>query len=328
MNEEPEPTCTAGHPAPDEALPSAARPGGRRGRFRGKVASVKRARPLGQGLMRAAMFLARLVPRWLGYPVAEWAGRLFARFAPNLRGIVESNLAAVLGEDDRRLRRTAIEVLGHAARAYYELFYLPSVAPGRIAAMLQAEGPGWSLFRQAYERGQGVILAMTHQSSFDLAGQAIAARGFPLFVIVMPDQAEGFAFLNRLRLERGIQIMPAGPRAVRAAIRALREGRVVATGGDRPIKGQGTVVEFFGRPTLLPDGTVRLALHTGAPLFVAACHREKGRYRLILEPVELARSGDTEADVRENVQRLARAMEPIIRAHPEQWHLLQQLWEG
>jgi Lauroyl/myristoyl acyltransferase len=44
-------------------------------------------------------------------------------------------------------------------------------------------------------------------------------------------------------------------------------------------------------------------------------------------PIELSSTGDDEADIRTGVQRLAQAMEPAIRAHPEQWHLLIRLWE-
>jgi lauroyl/myristoyl acyltransferase len=146
--------------------------------------------------------------------------------------------------------------------------------------------------------------------------------------MALPDQANGFVFMNKLRAfqERGM-VQPTGTGTLRHALHILRDGGIVVTGADRPIKGQGTVVEFFGRPTLLPDGPVRLALHTGAALFLAVCRREEDKYHLGFFPIELVPTGDDEADVQAGVQRLAQAMEPPVRAHPEQWHLLIRLWE-
>jgi KDO2-lipid IV(A) lauroyltransferase len=93
------------------------------------------------------------------------------------------------------------------------------------------------------------------------------------------------------------------------------------------MKGQGTEVEFFGRPTLLPDGHVRLALQTGAMVFGTFVYRENKEYQFRFVPLEMVRSGNKEADVRENAQRVARMIEAPIRAHPEQWHLFYRLWE-
>jgi len=287
----------------------------------------RQARPLGEGWMRLGLFLARILPRAVGYPLVQTIAWLWGLFAPHTRGILESNLRPVLGEGICRRRWVALRIFVHAARQYYEMFYLPSLPPARIASMVHFEEPGWSRFVEAHRSGKGVILIAPHLSSFDLAGQAITARGYPMLVLVLPEQERGFLFLNRLREFQQTRIMPVGPKALRAALRVLEEGGIVVTGADRPIKGQGTVVEFFGRPTLLPDGHVRLALHTGSSLFLAYCRREKGEYRVNMVPIELLREGDREACVRENVQRIARAMEPCIRAHPEQWHLFQQLWD-
>ncbi len=289
---------------------------------------VKQARALSERTMRFAMFLVRLVPRWLGYPLAEWSGRLFAVLSPTARGIVEGNLAPVLQTSDpRRLRRVAIEVFRHAARAYYEMFYLPSLRPEKIRSMVNMVEPGWTRFQELFRQGRGVILTSTHQSSFDLAGQAIAAHGHAMLVIALPSGEKGFAFMNQLRLFQGVQVVPAGPRALREAMRMLQAGKAVVVAGDRPIRGQGTMVEFFGRPTLLPDGAVRLAMRTGAALVPTFCRREKGQYWLEFHELDLPRTDDLEADVRTHTQRLARIMEQVIRAHPEQWHLLQKLWE-
>ncbi len=287
----------------------------------------KQVRPISERLMRLGLFLARVLPRPIGYPLVQAIAWLWGLFSPHARGILESNLLPVLGENRCRRRWVALQVFVHAARQYYEMFYLPSVPPAKIATMVHFDEPGWSHFLEAYRSGKGVVLVAPHLSSFDLAGQAITARGYPMLVLVLPEQERGFLFLNRLREFQKTRIMPVGPKALRAALRVLSEGGIVVTGADRPVKGQGVEVEFFGRPTLLPDGHVRLALHTDANLFLAYCRREKGEYRVNMLPIELVRGGEREACIRENVQHLARAMEPCIRAHPEQWHLFQQLWD-
>jgi KDO2-lipid IV(A) lauroyltransferase len=189
------------------------------------------------------------------------------------------------------------------------------------------EGPGWDRLKEARAEGNGIILVVTHQSSFDLAGQAISAHGHPVFTMGLPAPGETMTLFNRLRTSKGLRIIPVGPRAAREAIRCLRRGEVVAIAADRPVRDQGTVVEFFGRPTLLPDAHVRLALQTGAELVCAYVRREDRRHYLAIEEFELTRTGDKETDVRENVQRVAHRLETFIRAHPEQWHMFQRLWD-
>jgi lauroyl/myristoyl acyltransferase len=288
---------------------------------------MKEGRPISDRMTRLAMFLVRTIPGWLGSSFAMWAGRMFARLRPGERAIVESNLSAVLGADNpRRLRKFAIEALGHAALAYYELYRLPSLSREKIVAMVQMEEPGWTQFKVAHSQGKGIIIVSPHSSSYDLGGQSLVARGFPICALVLPDQVEGMAFVNWKRTFQGTKVLSLSAAALREIMRYLRGGGIIVTGGERRVKGQGIEVEFFGRPTILPDGLARLAMRTGAAMFGAACRREKGSYRVGLQRIELARSGDDEADVRENTQRLARFMESAIRLHPEQWHLLLRLW--
>jgi KDO2-lipid IV(A) lauroyltransferase len=53
-----------------------------------------------------------------------------------------------------------------------------------------------------------------------------------------------------------------------------------------------------------------------------------GKYRLRFEPpVELSRTGDEEADVRENTQRFTRVIEDYVRAHPDQWLWVHKRWK-
>ncbi len=288
---------------------------------------MKQARPAGKFWMHLGLFVARVLPPRIGYAVVEQIGMLYGRLDHRLRAILESNLEPVLETSDpKRLRSVAVQVFRHFARAYYELFHLPFVPPEKIAIMANLEEPGWTQFQEHYHRGKGVIMTGIHMSSFDLGGQVILARGFPMLVLALPE--EGFALINQMRaFQPGGRVLPVGPGAIREALRELRRGGILATGADRLIREQGTVVEFFGRPTLLPDGSVRLALHSGAALICSFVFRKENRYWIRLQPLELIRTGNPERDIRENVQQVARTIEPVVRTYPEQWHLLRRLWD-
>jgi KDO2-lipid IV(A) lauroyltransferase len=256
--------------------------------------------------------------------MAWLAGRLLRQ----QRAILESNLAPVLKSSSPRHRRKAArEIFEHAFRAYYELFALSCISPEEIVDRISFDEAGWARFEKAHGGGKGIVFVGTHQSNFDLAGQAVAARGYPLLVLSLPATSDLFATLDKARANERLRTVQLGPRALREALRALRRGEVVVVAGDRPFRGQGTVVEFFGRPTLLPDGHIRLALRTGAAVVCAHTLREEGRYWLRLHIVDVVRTGDDKADVLENAQRIARVLEGFVRSHPEQWHLFQRLWD-
>ena len=60
-----------------------------------------------------------------------------------------------------------------------------------------------------------------------------------------------------------MHIVPLGPDAGKAVLKALRDGHVVALLCDRDIEGTGVEVDFFGERTTLPAGPATLALRTG-----------------------------------------------------------------
>ena len=61
-------------------------------------------------------------------------------------------------------------------------------------------------------------------------------------------------------------VVPLGPDAGRAVLRALADNEIVCLLCDRDIEGGGVEVEFFGERTTLPAGPATLALRTGAPV--------------------------------------------------------------
>ena len=132
---------------------------------------------------------------------------------------------------------------------------------------------------------------------------------------------ELFDWFVRLREGFGFTVIPLGPRAGMAVVRALRANQVVALLADRDIGGGGVDVEFFGETTKLPGGPAALARRTGAPLLPTAIYFDsRGHHAVVRPPVP------PEGSVAEVTQRLAAELERLIRRAPEQWHLFQPNW--
>jgi KDO2-lipid IV(A) lauroyltransferase len=133
-----------------------------------------------------------------------------------------------------------------------------------------------------------------------------------------------------VRNQMGIDIVLTGrgSRVTSALVERLEAGGAIALLADRDLSGRGIEVEFFGERTTIPAGPVSLADRTGAVLLTVGCYFSDGQgHTLVVHPpLELPTAGTTEERVAEGSQRLARALEDIIRRAPEQWHLFQPNW--
>jgi lauroyl/myristoyl acyltransferase len=139
---------------------------------------------------------------------------------------------------------------------------------------------------------------------------------------------ELLAWFAEQRAAIGIDVVTLGPDVSGTVLRALRDNRIVCLLSDRDIAGDGVDVEFFGERTTLPGGPATLALRTGATLLPAAVYFRSGRDHLgvVRPPVPVQRSGRLREDIARITQVLAHELELLIRAAPEQWHLLQPNW--
>ena len=93
---------------------------------------------------------------------------------------------------------------------------------------------------------------------------------------------------------------------------------------------EGVFVDFFGIPAATSSGLARIALRTDAAVVPGFIHwdAEMRKYRLRFEPaIELARTGDEAADIRENTARFTRAVEDYARKFPDQWLWVHRRWK-
>jgi KDO2-lipid IV(A) lauroyltransferase len=213
-------------------------------------------------------------------------------------------------------------------RYWVEMLRLPAeVRAGAIPGLGRIEG--FEHVTDGLAAGKGVILALPHLGGWEWAGAWLAGQGYPLLAVVEriepPELLEWFA---AQRKALGMEVVALGPDVSTTVLRALRDNRIVCLLCDRDIEGDGVEVEFFGERTTLPGGPATLALRTGATLLPVAVYFRPGRDHLgvVRPPVRVERAGRLRDDIARITQVLATELELLIRAAPEQWHLLQPNW--
>lgn len=280
------------------------------------------------GTYRLGSVLSKTVPGPLTGAVASLIGLPATVGLAEKRQMVDRHMRRVLPSASPAVRRRLVrEVFDNYARYYVESFRLPSLTAKEVRDGISL--PGFDEHIQpALDAGRGAIVALPHLGGWEWAGRWFTDRGTPMTVVVEPlDPPELFEWFASLRRSFGMTVVPLGPEAGGAVLRALANNELVCLLSDRFISGASVAVDFFGERTLLPAGPATLALRTGAPLIPAAVYFRGRSHEAIVRPALSAeRRGKFREDVQRLTQRLADELEFLIRRAPEQWHLLQPNW--
>jgi KDO2-lipid IV(A) lauroyltransferase len=246
------------------------------------------------------------------------------------RFLVERNLQRIAGGvlTRRQLRRQVRESFRCYARYWVESARLPGTSDDEVD-----EGHdvvGYEHVQAALDAGNGIILVLPHLGGWEWSAFWLTRiNGVRVTAVVEPLQPPALMeWFTAFRRSLGMNIVPLGPRAGQEVLRALRRNEVVCLLADRDVSGGGVDVAFFDEKTTMPAGPATLALRAGAPLCPTAVYFD-GRYGhrgVVRPPIEPTRTGRLRADVARLTQVVASELEELIRAAPEQWHLMQPNW--
>ena len=276
------------------------------------------------GALRMGIGLMRLVAWPRATAIGGRVGALGYRPLGIRRRVVEGQIATAFPDwDGATVRRVARAAYEHLGRTTVEAALLPSLSRDRLLSLFDGEGD-WAVLAQAHGRGRGVIVVTGHIGNWELAGAYIAARGLRIEGVDRRMTNPLFdRYLTATRERAGLGVI-ADYNAVRRIPRALADGHVVALVADQGLKGMAsTFVPFFGRLAKTPRGPGVFALRLGVPIVVGAAVRMPGgKYRALVEPVDVVETGDRERDVDAVVARYTAVLEGWVRQYPEQyfWH--------
>jgi len=282
------------------------------------------------GGYRLGSLAARLMPGPVAMAAASSLGFGASLSSSARREMFQRHLRRVNPGIGRAALRLATQTAFDSYAKYYvESFRLPTLSKETVERGFTKEG--YEHITEALSHGNGVILALPHLGGWEWAGRWMTDQGHKLTVVVEPlDPPELFEWFAELRKDLGMTVVPLGPGAGAAVLKALRENEVVCLLCDRDLDRTGVEVEFFGERTTLPPGPATLSIRTGAPILPTGVYftsRYNGHHAIVRPPIPIHRlGGGLRDDVGRITQLLAHELEFLIRRAPEQWHLFQPNW--
>lgn len=293
--------------------------------------------PAGAGVRRSAAAAGQQLGA-VGYAAGWWgvrhlpepaARRLFDRIADSVhrrdgRGVqrLRANLERVA--PGRDLTRAAVRSY---MRYWCEAFRLPAWPLDDLVARTRVVGEHH--LRDAYAAGRGVVVPLPHTANWDWAGAWAVATGMPLMTVAERlEPARLFDEFVAYREGLGMRILPLGDdRTFDRLTSWVGDGGLACLLADRDLSRNGVAVELCGRPARMPRGPALLARRTGAPLVPATLHYDGPDLVVTVHPpVPHAGSSEGAGATARMTQDVADAFTEGIRAHPQDWHMMQQVF--
>jgi KDO2-lipid IV(A) lauroyltransferase len=277
--------------------------------------------------------IAPYLPERLTFLVCDLAGLLFYLFVPAKRRIVLCNLSHVLaGKPLKERKKVARKIFQNNIRNYYDLFRAYKIPKDKLDRMITLNGLPEVLEKAAEMGKKGVIIYAAHIGSFSLSGQVCTYNNVEMFLLVEPIKPpELFNLVRQLReVDPGCHTVSVEGSEIRQIFRALNQpGQLVCSAIDRDVIGNGVEQEFFGAKAKLPLGTADLAVRTGAPVVPVHVYRKGRHYTIDFFPEVMfapEKTADRAAEVERTASRMLREIEKLISRTPDQWVVLQPVW--
>lgn len=277
-------------------------------------------------LMNGVSWGLRRLPGSLRYLPADCVTLPVSYLLAGKLRIARRNFATALGLDvaDRKVRRLARVSMRNYGRMAIDFLAARTASSAELSSRMTTVG--YEHYQDALRDNRGVIFAVPHLGSWDVAAVLAEAYSAKLTIVTESDWAT--ELVAGARVSHGVTLVPRD-RSLRALFRALARKEAVVLLADIANDGVQTIdVPFFGKPAPFPDGPARLAVRTRAPIVVVYCVRLPDRTYL-MEAQPPIRTDPTISED-DNVVTLTAAMASgfgrIVAAHPEHWYPYHPMW--
>ncbi len=260
---------------------------------------------------------------WMPLGMNHWLGRriggLLYRIPNRSRKVARRNIALCFPDLDEKEKDTLLrDCMQQMGCNLTELGIFWTRSTRHVMGLIRKIS-NESLFLDAVEQGNGVLLASPHLGAWELMSPYLSLNSSFSALYREPKDPGIDAYIQRGRARQGANLVQAGARGVRELYRALKRGdALVVLPDQQPKRGQGEFAPFFGLPALTMTLYSKMARKTSAPMIMAWMQRlpDAGGYHLRFEALPDLIGED---DLNASVTALNQAIETAVREFPAQY---------
>ncbi len=262
--------------------------------------------------------------------MAKHLGHLVFAVDAKHRRIALENLRRAFGDEKTATQIHAIAraVFENLFKMVFEISWSLRLDETQLADHFTVSG--LEAYRQAMDKGKGVLLLGAHFGNWELWPIASYLGNMPVRIVYRPLDTpflDHFFKVNRSRFGG----LPISTRrgAMRQIYINLKRGYPVGMLMDQNVDWyEGVFVDFFGHRACTNTGMALLALKSEAPVLPAFMIRTPRGFHAVFGPeLPLIRTGDRVKDVDLNTEMYNRVIECYARRFPEQWFWIHQRWK-
>lgn len=261
-------------------------------------------------------------PEWFVRTAPPAIGLLVCALAAEPRRAIARNLRRVRG------RRGAFREAAEVGRTFAT--YASCLAEVLAAGSSRGRPPEAVIWGEAHvddaiADGRGVVFATAHTAGWEAVGPLLSRdRGLRLMIAEAAERDVSASVIqDDARRAQGLLVTHVGddPLSALPLVKHLREGGVVALQVDRAPRGlRSREVTMFGRRARVPEGPLRLAALTGAPVVpIFSARTGHRRYKVVAFPAIRVPRSAADEELERAARELASAMERFLSEHPTQW---------
>lgn len=184
------------------------------------------------------------------------------------------------------------------------------------------------LVKELIERDERIVVVGGHLGNWEIFGACWKYLHHPSVIIARAlDNPYLERELEKCRNNYCLSTVKRNNVSIRQGVQMLREGHALGIAIDLNVCSNQSFVDFLGIPAATAAGAAKIALRENANVIsIAPIRNPDGKVRLIIEKIEVTRTGDFQRDVQENLQRITNVWSKWVANYPEQWHWQHPRW--
>lgn len=290
-------------------------------------------RPFETGAYRLLKWTIPYLSRSALTGLARFLGKIAVKCPVREREVGLKNLDAVFGNSktDQEKRAILEASFGTFAQTMLDVFWFSKDSEKRMAKYVGFEDMPLA---ESFFEDKAIICITAHLGSWEIIGQAAAARGADLASIAATLKNKTVdRILIEQREQTGQTIIPRRG-ALKLLISRLRKNGKAAFVLDQntAVSDGGIVVDFLGFPMPVSPAPAALAYRTGTEIMFGFCiPQQNGEYRIIIPdhiiPPPFDKAADMDAIVFDLTSRIQDIISEYILQYPEFWLWSYKHWQ-